>query len=458
MNEILETHEINVRAPHAGPHLDEAGLDSLALRFGEHRFIGIKKSKLIPMQLHGSEADALAKGFLPEGQLRGMFDDKDANGDRLPNTCCALRMADYLGIRSMPELQPLFTELLRVDSTDTAKSGTCLSNLMKDGVNNMPLSKHGEIFLWIQQGLLAIIDYLLKPVDCQDYIRPTAVFEKMVTDGDIHDPQTISKMRDQLGKSEKNIETSCIELSFAARAMKATGTPDEDVKEWLFTGLSQMSQRQSAYYSALEEVASVGKPFEIQVGPEHVRGVIATTDNTMAAKASRHKHLRYAICITRRTDGSMGIFPNRCNKLDMAPIRALIRLFEASVEDRAIADYDQYAAANDLPTAPNWHIMDGGVMLNGSSFIKMKPTKLKDQTLIVILQQGLSGNGRDWFLQLVKQARIVTGMEPAPIVEKPQPHVVRKQSNFGAAPIIIAGSTALGLQGEKDVADALDGV
>lgn len=403
-----EPYPIHTLMPHPGPHLDEAVESVLAKRFGGHLFIGIRDAAVKPGTAEGSELDNLRKGILLLGQGRGLFDDKDAGGKRIEGTCCALRMADYLEKGGCPELIKLYRAVNRVDGSATA-SGTDLSTLMKNAIDSFPDHLHPAIFVWAEQGVRAIVDYLFlaaasqkagRTVPCIGFVRPTTVLERMIRDGSIGDPDIIARMRRSLASSEKQIE-NCIEVSYIMRAMKAVGMPNEAAIEWLYTGLLKMAQQQEQYQSAIREIREHGKAYPISPRWEgdEISLVLIRSSNPQAAKASRAKEFQHAVCIVRRPGGTVAVMPNGFNRLDMRAIWSLIRINEAPAESRKSAAFARYSVEGNIPEAPNWHMMANGAALNGSNHIMAVPTTLSDDALVEIVRVGFTDEAVRLFSQ-----------------------------------------------------------
>jgi len=443
----LHIREIN---PHPGPHLDEVVAAVLARRYGGDKIVIAPDAKVVPCMLEGSETENLMEGRLPLGQLRGLFDDKDQNGERVLGVCCTTRMATFLGLRHRQQLQNLFNAVNRVDSTNTA-SRTDLSSFIKQMMDAVPSESHPGVFAWAEQGVNAIIDCLnlsVRPA-CTDYVKPLTVFNSMIQSGLIVDQQVKGRMIRLLINSEKQVE-NCLELSYVARAMKAAGVPDHVVVNWLEMGLGNYVAQMIQYSAAIEEV-KVTKPYLIPRQPRaEVKGILIRSDNTQVAKASRGPDFQYALCIVRRSSGHVSIMVNEHDNLDMRGIWALIRLEETPVEKRAEATWEDYCLPGNHPNAPHWHMMKQGTALNGSNHIKVKKvTELSDEALIRITKIGLTDMARQRFELLVRLAQ-----EKSPRARQRIPHRGPAEK---AAPVIVTGVGQVNSAARTELTNVLDG-
>lgn len=406
-------YNIKRTVPHLGPHFDEALAETLAIRYGGLNISFVDNVPVVPEQLECTEAEALARGDLPLGQLKGIFDDKYPDGKRMPRTSCAFRMAGYLGISKRPELQKLFRAVNRVDGTATA-SRSDLSSMMKDAINSFPQSAHPVIFRWATRACHAIIKYLTivdeietrtQKLVCNDFVRPTAVLEAMISDGVTNNPGIIDRMRHLVTSSEKQLE-NCIEISFVMRAMKVTGISDDDAMEWLYMGLSKCIQQQEDRLRAIEEIKRNGKPFQIKSrwNGDKLTGLLIRSDNLQIANASRDRQFQYAVCIVRRSGRNVAIMPNGFDRLDMRAAWALIRLEETPIDLRKAALFESYMVTGNHPAAPHWHMMENGAALNGSNHITAVPTTLSDETLVGIVRNGFITRAQEIFNEIVREA------------------------------------------------------
>ena len=462
----MKTYKIVEINPHEGPHFDEAVAARLARRYGAEMFIGVETAKAVPKALEGTEEENLSNGHMPLGQLRGSLDDKDhVTGERnRDGFCCAMKMAQKIGIDKMPELSKLFRAVNRVDGSATA-SKTDISSLMKMANKCSTKDWHPEIFAWAEEAVDTIIDYLIleyrakaegKSIDCTDYVKPSTVISEMIGNGDITDKTVIALMRDMAKASEAQIG-NCIESAFISRAMKATGKSDAVALNWLSTGFSKFAQQQGDFQKALVEIKKNGVDHEIDPRwpGDSMKAVFIKSDNMQIAEASRSPQFKYAVCVVRRSTGNVAIIPNQFNRLNTTGLLALIRMEETPKELRKDADYNVYSELGTIPTVPHWHGMSGGLILNGSNFIKAEPTTLDDAVIMTAVKIGfVHAESRFKVLKGVSEPVHEANHNRRPLrklsfIRRPRQHVTK------AAPIIT--DTRLTASALAEIANIFDG-
>lgn len=402
---------VAILRPHRGFHFDEVVQAVFVRRFAGDHYPGIRNAKVVPGPPEASEEDSLLKRrTMLLGQGRRIFDDKDQNGKRLPNTCCAMRMADDIGLRkSHPELDKLYRAVTRVDSSDTATS-LDMSNLIKAGVRSLPDHAHPQIFDWGERGVNQIIDYLsleaaLKAeggsLSCDDYVLPSKVFEEMVA-AEAVNPLAVPRMRKLIASSEKQVG-NCIEMAGISRAMKVTGVSDKDAYDWMQCGLAYMSEMQIQYLEAKDEIARRGlaSPIDPRFEGDDIELLYIESGNVQVANASRAEEFQYAVCIAKRPDRNLAIVPNKHSRIDMGAVIALVRMLETPKARRKGADFARYSGSGDIAEVPHVHVMESGTILNGSIGIEtpVKITLARDQ-LIDIVKRGFTPEAVYWFNEL----------------------------------------------------------
>jgi hypothetical protein len=120
---------------HEGPHLDELAAIWLLKSFGEEKFPGIEKARLIfdREQASGkSAADFEKEGVLliGVGEGRGRFNEHPVNGDRKEGECAATLVAKELEVDDDPALQKILRYVLITETQGGAKPFE-LSSLVK---------------------------------------------------------------------------------------------------------------------------------------------------------------------------------------------------------------------------------------------------------------------------------------------------------------------------------------
>lgn len=401
--------------PHPGGHIDEAFAGVLARVYGrEDKIVVARTARFEPRTLTGNEEVWIAKGELPLGQCRGMFDDKDlVTGEHVENTCTALNMAKYLEVQNRPELSKLLQAVCRDDNSGK-NSPSSISTLMKGAIGSTPIFAHDKIFAWAEEGIMAQIGYMIetekaraenRKIVCTDYVRPTAVLDSMVANEAIVDKHIEARMRKMLLSSEAKVE-DCMELSFIARAMKVIGKSDKDTAAWQETALAKYAEQQLKYRDALHDIGILGRHFPImpRFEGENMFVLVMDSDNDQIANASRDPRYKYAVSIVRKKTGNVAVIPNYHDELDMRAVWALIRMEETPFEKRKDADFADYCRAGNHPAAPHWHMMKGGLALNGSNFIEAQPTKLSNKSLVNIVSIGFVKEARERFEALKAQS------------------------------------------------------
>lgn len=397
---------IKRKCPHEGPHFDEALESVLPDRWGGKHLTGTFSAKIVPKKMHCSEEECLKKGDLLLGQGQKLFDDKGPDGKRLPDTCCAFRMAEYLGISRMEALHKLFKAAKRVDGSKTATDFD-VSKLMKDAIASLPKEKQHEAFRWLEIGINAVIDYLLlchkekaagRKVVCNDYVKPRVVLDAMFKANRI-DPRIINRMRN-LADATVNRVDSCVELAAVSQAMKATGRSDLDAAEWIEYGLRHSAIQQVCYLDALKEVREKGLVVDIdpRFEGDELKMVYIESDNPQIAKASRAPGLEYAVCIVKRSKGNIAILQNSFYHLDMGAVDALVRITEIPEAERKNAAFEEYSRPGTVSQAPHLYVMDDGNIYNGTDNIEaVRIADLSKDDAINIVKCGFTENAVRWF-------------------------------------------------------------
>ena len=403
-------YQIGELRPHEGFHFDEGVEGVLARIWGKDGFIGIENAVVNPAPADASEEESLKKGVLLLGQGCELFDDKLPDGKRIPDSCCALRMADYLGIREFKWLDKLFNAVKRVDESATASSSD-LSKMAKDAVDSMPDEDHPKVFEWLEKGIRAIIEHLYLchqketdgiEIDYAGWVRPSAVLETMVDRHVTKNDRIIERMRRLVAGSEAQLH-NCIELAAVCQAMKACRVPGDEVVAWVRTGLGYIIQQQEKFKEACSEIRDKGYVFTIRprFDGDRMTLLYIESDNPQIARASRARGFGHSVCIVKRKISGMAIIPNGLDELDMKVIRANVRMEETPPELRPLADFERYSAAGNLDEVPHWHAMESGALLNGTKHIKAKViTNLSPEQAIWIVQVGFVPRGLERFATL----------------------------------------------------------
>lgn len=395
---------------HPGPHLDEVVAVTLLRSLGREIFPGIETAEVILESATPADSD-LENGRILVGQGGGVFDDKDPlTGERLPDTCCAQRTAEWLGVENYPWLVKLLKAVKLVDGNPIA-TPTDLSSIMKECILSFHEDGHRAIFDWVEKAVCAIIKYSYlayqasndgQKIECTDYVRPTAVFDQMVKDCVTNHGGVINRIKLKLQSSEKQTG-SCLEIATISRCMKIVGISDDEVVEWLATGLYKMAQQQELHFKLVENLPHMGTTFPITLGNgQVVTGYFCATNLPHIDKVCRMDMYNYAICVVRRSNGNVAVMPNAKYRMDMRGVWALIRLVETPTPLMGDVEIGDYTKSGKHPNVPNWYMMDSGAALNGTCNIRAIPTKISKDDIILIIQDGLAGESKvvDRFYEL----------------------------------------------------------
>jgi hypothetical protein len=426
MQEVEENKQIRFHVKrlvaHLGAHLDEALQAVLIQLFGHTRFIGHDTAEIVEEDISvRSELECLLMGDVPLGQINGgIMNDKCHDGKRRPDTCSALRTAEFLSIP--PGVEKILRNAVRVDQTRTALC-TDISVVIKCGHRAMPRERHFEVFNWAVTGIHAMIAYAMaenKGVDT--YVHPPNVFEVMVKEGEVADPRIVERLGHVLTQGQKRGE-NCLELSYIARAMKHQEMADEAVKAWLRLGIGYLVAQQQKFWQAVDEIKACGDRHKVEVAGKVLKLVRITTDNLETAAASRNEEVDAAIAIVRRTSDNVSIQFNGRHGINPVGVWALVRLHLTPVDLRGAARWDDYIKPGTHPQAPRVYMMQDGNVLNGSESHPMEPLELTDAELIKIVRDGLSPHAQKIFERMSGHS---TQALPQPVARPQAPRRARR--------------------------------
>jgi hypothetical protein len=137
VKEVKRQKKFKIIATHQGVHLDELVAICLLKKFGEEKFPGIRKAKVVYWNTGGKTPDGRSvedyekEGVLIVGMCGSKFDEHPSRGDQIRKGECATTLvAKYLGVEDDPALEKIFNYVIR-DDTKGGSHPFDLSHIIK---------------------------------------------------------------------------------------------------------------------------------------------------------------------------------------------------------------------------------------------------------------------------------------------------------------------------------------
>jgi hypothetical protein len=384
----LKKIEIESMATHPYFHLDEATAMFQLECFGESRFPGISKAKI---EFLTSPPAEMSERTVYVGIGGGMFDEH-RQGGRLPNTCAAKLVAQYLDLCNRRGLHQLLDEVLTADTTPKVFPSQ-LGNLIK----TMHRVKYGSnqlgTYRWAREALRAII--FSGTVDVSYDLRK--IWE------------THCKSRDFSLDSVKSMTADVIHQSFGRRKSLTTELAsicqlmDPDIRQtWLPVTLDMLLEDSRLFDQAVKLVESKENLVtEVQTprGPEPMMSI--ESDNEYIHRvASSTRTGKTAITIVRKSNGHTQIFGNPTLKLNFGALAQMLRMAEYRTWTGKKLEAEKALGEGTIPECQQWHLPNTNMVLNGSlSHPEVKPSALSLEEIKEIASNAFTPALREAWLK-----------------------------------------------------------
>ncbi len=126
------------------------------------------------------------------------------------------------------------------------------------------------------------------------------------------------------------------------------------------------------------------------------------------------------IVIIRAPTGHVAILLTRKEGIDMSGIWCMVRLLEASPQDKARANFAEYLEADRHSCAPQWFAHFNGELFNGLDGSDVPPTKLTNDAILDAIRIALSGRTEEVFKRLTGPSKKISVKFSPTLTDQPR--------------------------------------
>ncbi|MEK7638319.1 MAG: hypothetical protein AAB375_02760 [Patescibacteria group bacterium] len=431
-------YPVDMVVTHHEPHEDEMNANEQARLFGSELFPGIAKAPimLVDAGLHlddGHDGDWLLvnRRRLCTGVYGGQFDEHAISKAARVRHSASTRMADFLGRRNDPGLEPLLDYSLRVDR-NAGSMPFELANLIKawwgagvalyDGMALYRLAFRSLYRMFssmlpvseVQPGAFRclIAEFFVEEFAPKDQKRKllgtfktgedAAVFFKQI--GDEVQPVTTLDCRDAGAKSDFDLEGIW-------GAMVMAGVPLQERRRFVLVSLRSKYKEQLDFLAArreFQEKMTSGEARYLESDRSSYRVALVESDSRLMNRAVRYEDPDCDVLVQCRSDGSAAIRDLR-KRLNINPVAAQLRIgdLQKMGRTRRISMADLLSEGT-LPHIPSWFNWEEGHGVFCRTYTaKYTPvTRLTRGEIVTRVARGLSVAERDHRVRPIRALRV----------------------------------------------------
>ena len=371
---------------HTRAHQDELLAIWLARVYGQTKFQDVQYSKIVFLE---KELERTYPDDLYIGIGFGRFDEHRQNG-RLPNTCAAMLVAEYLGITKVTGLTELLTEALWCDTRNGIKE-TRLANLIKTKHRVKKGADQFGTYRYAADAFNAIVD---GAKDSTFDLR--VVWNRHVDDLKISTktPAWVTVNR-FVNESFMRRNDHVTELAYIACRM------DEETRQlWLADTFSMLMMDATQYAYLIESLKKSNPLTDIQTERSIEPAVLIESDSELLNKAvNAISSGKPAVLVVRRSSGNIQVFADSERGIDLSDLAAMVRMAEYKKRTGKFFSFESALGEGTKKQCKVWHQPNPNTLLNGSlSHPGVKPSVLTLSEMEDIVTHAFTAAGRQMWI------------------------------------------------------------
>ncbi len=350
---------------------------------------------------------------------RGGYDEHDP--EFMPNPtaqeCEATLVARDLGIRDLPELQPILDYTLKVDHFGQGKAVLKFGRLVELMYDVYP-DEPWRVERWAEVLIQASIEARRENVDA---LQPDLVVYPLIRRAHAEvsrefEPPVREKLEEILATLAVTVAVQPFGLPFSVGLLwwKFRNLPDAEqsasVVAWIADALRAELTRQREFLAAQQDYEK-GRDFSMTVSGEEIVGIGVLSDNRLIHSYLFHEIDWIAVAAVRRSNGNVQIFrkPRAKVNLELWSVAVQTRAREQVKVGEPVSSWPELVSQRGPQgAAQRWFFHHATQNLyNGSLTAEAEPTALTDEEIRECIVRGLD----DEYLPFRRQFYLERGGE-----------------------------------------------